>query len=440
MKTKRTVIGPRSVVSFPEQKILDVPVKIDTGADSSSIWASNIAENNGVLTFSLFGPGSPWYTGETVSTKDYRLLSVKNSFGTSEVRYKVPLKIELNGRKIKARFTLSNRERNRYPILIGRQTLKNKFVVDVSIEHPAQDHIRVLVLCNSASKQITSQMNKLAENYKQDLEVEVAKYKDIVITTSTDEVRVSIGSKSKDLVGYDMVYFLTRVKNAEIAAIIASYLKRNGVMFVDSAAVLLSTDTKSHQSALLAGHGISMPKSIFMSSDAWELQLDFVIKELGLPLIFKDDRGTKGRNNYLIKSKKEFAQIINQPSIKGLQMIAQQYIESDGYFRVVVMGKTVAAAIFRKINSKVSHVYNKTRDEKPELVNPKELPVEVQRLAINAAQQLMIEVAGVDILQDKKTGVWYCLEVNNSPQIVGGAFVDQKLDALAKFFITEASK
>ena len=40
-----------------------VPAKIDTGADSSAIWASNIdMKEDGTLIFSLFGKKSPFYT------------------------------------------------------------------------------------------------------------------------------------------------------------------------------------------------------------------------------------------------------------------------------------------------------------------------------------------------------------------------------------------
>jgi len=43
------------------------------------------------------------------------------------------------------------------------------------------------------------------------------------------------------------------------------------------------------------------------------------------------------------------------------------------------------------------------------------------------------EVAGVDVVQDKQTGLWYCLEVNDSPQLTTGAYVDEKQAAFAKF-------
>ncbi|MBQ3452862.1 ATP-dependent zinc protease [Candidatus Saccharibacteria bacterium] len=114
--------------------IKNIPAKIDTGADSSAIWASNInITGHGFLTFSLFDPKSPYYTGETLKTKDYVARSVRSSHGDTEVRYRVKLKLKIAGKTFLTNFTLANRSRNKFPVLIGRRTLHKKgFIVDVS--------------------------------------------------------------------------------------------------------------------------------------------------------------------------------------------------------------------------------------------------------------------------------------------------------------------
>lgn len=113
--------------------IKKIPAKVDTGADSSSIWASQIVMNDQKrLEFCLFGKGSPFYTGEVITTSEFWVKQVRSSNGQASVRYVAPLTIKVKGRKIRARFTLSDRSQNRFPILIGRKTLQNKFLVDVS--------------------------------------------------------------------------------------------------------------------------------------------------------------------------------------------------------------------------------------------------------------------------------------------------------------------
>ena len=111
-----------------------VLAKVDTGADLSCIWASDVSENDGVLSFVLFDKDSPYYTGETIriSRPDYRPVRIANSFGHKERRYVVKIRIRINGRLIRAAFSLADRREKKYPVLIGRKLLHKKFLVDVS--------------------------------------------------------------------------------------------------------------------------------------------------------------------------------------------------------------------------------------------------------------------------------------------------------------------
>ena len=113
--------------------IKNVPAKIDTGADSSAVWASDIKmEPNGKLSFVLFDTKSPFYTGEYIVSDDYTAKFVRSSHGDQQVRYQVKLEVSLHNQSFTTAFTLANRSQNNFPVLIGRHTLKNRFLVDVS--------------------------------------------------------------------------------------------------------------------------------------------------------------------------------------------------------------------------------------------------------------------------------------------------------------------
>ena len=113
--------------------IQNVPAKIDTGADTSSVWASNIdMKKDGTLSFSLFAEKSPYFTGEILESKDYIAKIVRSSHGDTQVRYRVKLPIIIEGQSFETTFTLANRSRNNFPGLIGRHTLEGNFLVDVS--------------------------------------------------------------------------------------------------------------------------------------------------------------------------------------------------------------------------------------------------------------------------------------------------------------------
>lgn len=125
------IIGSTEYVNVAS--IEKVPAKIDTGADSSSIWASNInMKQDGTLTFSLFNEKSPFYTGEILETTNYMVRAVRSSHGDEQIRYRVELPLTIGDQSFTTTFTLANRSRNNFPILIGRRTLDGRFLVDVS--------------------------------------------------------------------------------------------------------------------------------------------------------------------------------------------------------------------------------------------------------------------------------------------------------------------
>lgn len=135
MQTKpvspKSLIGSNLFVDVLNYK--NIPAKVDTGADSSAIWASSIkVTKDHILKFKLFAPEYPFYTGKIIKRKDFSVIRVKSSNGQSEHRYRTTLSLRLNGRRIRVLFNLSDRSKNNFPILIGRRTLRNKFIVDVS--------------------------------------------------------------------------------------------------------------------------------------------------------------------------------------------------------------------------------------------------------------------------------------------------------------------
>jgi hypothetical protein len=125
-------IGLTEYIGLPDVGIDKIPAKIDTGAYSSAIWASKIKEAEGSLSFILFDKQNALYSGDKIITKDYAKSRVRNSFGHIQERYRVKMNIRLGNDNYKTIFTLANRSRNRYPILLGRSLLRDRFVVDVS--------------------------------------------------------------------------------------------------------------------------------------------------------------------------------------------------------------------------------------------------------------------------------------------------------------------
>ena len=129
-----TIIGRAEQADLLDLGVKSVPVKIDTGADASSIWAHVVERRDDNLHVVFFDKHSEFYTGEEHVFHDgeFQITRVANSFGQREIRYKIKLRIRVKGRIINGTFTLSDRSQKLYPILIGRALLTKKFLVDVS--------------------------------------------------------------------------------------------------------------------------------------------------------------------------------------------------------------------------------------------------------------------------------------------------------------------
>lgn len=129
----KQVIGRHTKVVFLDGGTAAVNAKVDTGADSSSVWASQLRmDEDGTLRFVLFDKHSPYYTGKEIAKKHYTVKVVRSSNGHEQIRYSVKLRASIEGRRFLATFTLADRSRNVFPVLIGSRLLKGKFLVDVS--------------------------------------------------------------------------------------------------------------------------------------------------------------------------------------------------------------------------------------------------------------------------------------------------------------------
>lgn len=84
MPDELTVIGCTAIVNFPEQGISGVPARIDTGAKTSAVWTSNVKEDNGRLSFTMFAETSDFYNGGVISTDEYELKKIRSTIGAVE--------------------------------------------------------------------------------------------------------------------------------------------------------------------------------------------------------------------------------------------------------------------------------------------------------------------------------------------------------------------
>ncbi|MBL3690261.1 hypothetical protein D3226_09840 [Leucobacter chromiireducens subsp. chromiireducens] len=129
-----TLTGWREWVSLPEINVPWIKAKIDTGAQTSALHATGISE--------FERDGAPWvrFTAHPWQLSDedaaevelpvHDRRTVRSSSGHAQERPVVLIDVQLVGRTIRAEFTLTDREEMLFRVLIGREALRQGYIVD----------------------------------------------------------------------------------------------------------------------------------------------------------------------------------------------------------------------------------------------------------------------------------------------------------------------
>jgi len=130
----KKILGRTDVVDFPGLGLFNIDVKMDTGAYTSAIHCTEIIEENGVLKCGFNSDVHQNFGDTEIVFTEFWRTNVKSSNGFKENRYKVKSDVVFFGKTYKINLTLSTRSDMKFPVLIGRQFLKQKFLIDVDLE------------------------------------------------------------------------------------------------------------------------------------------------------------------------------------------------------------------------------------------------------------------------------------------------------------------
>ncbi len=133
-KKRLPIVGWREWVSLPELGMAAIKAKVDTGARSSALHVLNIEPftSHGKLNIRFEIPPDRRDTMNLVPTQAEVLdrREVRNSGGQTEVRYTILTLVELQGIRWPIELTLTNREAMGFRMLLGRQAVRDRFLVD----------------------------------------------------------------------------------------------------------------------------------------------------------------------------------------------------------------------------------------------------------------------------------------------------------------------
>ena len=128
------ILGRSDRVDLPKLGLYNVHAKVDTGAYNCSLHCKEVKVVNGCLECILLDEEHDEYTGSKFVFKRFKQKQIRNSFGESELRYVIKTQIRIYDRLIRAEFSLSNRGNLKFPVLLGRKILRDRFLIDVTKE------------------------------------------------------------------------------------------------------------------------------------------------------------------------------------------------------------------------------------------------------------------------------------------------------------------
>ncbi|PWI30635.1 peptidase [Flavobacteriaceae bacterium LYZ1037] len=128
---EKQIIGRVDKIDFPKLDLFHIDAKIDTGAYTSAIHCSEIIVEGEKLKCTFYSKGHPNFSGKQVVFDSYSKTDVKSSNGYKENRFKIKSEVIIFDKTYKINLTLSTRDDMKFPVLIGRQFLSKKFLVDV---------------------------------------------------------------------------------------------------------------------------------------------------------------------------------------------------------------------------------------------------------------------------------------------------------------------
>ncbi len=138
-------LGRYDRVDLPALGLSNIHAKIDTGAYTSSLHCHKAEVVDGTLEFILLDEEHPEFTGMKFTSNDFEEKDIKNSFGESERRFVIRTSVRIFDEEIICEFSLSNRGSLKFPILLGRKIIRNRYLIDVTRKNLSYREKRKLI-------------------------------------------------------------------------------------------------------------------------------------------------------------------------------------------------------------------------------------------------------------------------------------------------------
>lgn len=133
-KSAPAIIGWREWAAFPALGVKRIKAKVDTGAKTSAVHAYRVRtemRNRALWAVFYLHPEQKKRTPEIeCAALVVARRRIRSSNGAIELRYIIETTLSLNGRRWPIQLSLANRDEMGFRLLLGRDALRKKFIID----------------------------------------------------------------------------------------------------------------------------------------------------------------------------------------------------------------------------------------------------------------------------------------------------------------------
>jgi len=360
---------------------------------------------------------------------------VKSSSGYKECRPVIKTAITLGGETWEIEVTLTNRDSMGYRMLIGREAMTNRVLIDpdssfclgsISDEEvkkhyntvqPKKDGLRIVVLASNPDLYSNKRLIEAGEERGHEM-----RFVNIIqcymnISSEKPEIHYRGG---QILDGVDAI--IPRIKPSMTfygCAVTRQFQSTGSFCLNDSVSISRSRD-KLRSLQLLSDKSIPMPTTGFANSP---MDTTDIIKMVGsAPLVIKLLEGTQGKGVVLAETAKAAESVINAFKSLRANILVQEFIkEADGKdIRCFVIDGKVVGSIQREA---VAGEFRANLHLGGTASSVK-ITAEERKIAVAATKAMGLQVAGVDIIRSKSGPK--VLEMNSSPGLEGIESITEK--------------
>ena len=415
MKDK-IIVGSEEWCAFPDLSIYAIKARVDSGAKTSSIHAFNIKtfERNDAQWVSF--EVHPLQKNATTVVRCEALVIgrriIKSSNGTSEKRTVIATLFSIGDKSWPVELTLTNRDNMGYRMLLGREAMKGRILVDPAKScclgslssatiksyygesRKRKNGLSIGLLATGKNFYSNQRLMEAADEHGHQIHFLDIKQCYIKMETEVpiiynDHVRVG---------GLDAV--ITRIPPSMTlyGTALTRQFENMGVYTMNSAAAINHSRDKLYSLQLFLKKGLAIPTTVFATPSTDTNKLIETVG--GVPLIVKQLDGSLDRATIFAETQEAAESSIN--SFKSLQakLLLQEYVNganSKLLHCYVVAGKVVAS-IQRQTSTKTGSMSKQhTLPATAIRINADE-----RSLAIKAVRSLGLKFASVEIIRSQR--------------------------------------